>query len=98
MDFGAGVLSRAGWGASECRRNPSLAPSRRPGTGEASAWSGHCDGIPAAAGAPTLDGLLDKIAAMALDLLPDNHPAVDPQSLLLQITAFGPGAGEIPGA
>jgi hypothetical protein len=25
---------------------------------------------------------------MALDLLPDNHPDVDPQSLFLQITAL----------
>jgi hypothetical protein len=55
---------------------------------EASVWSGHCDDIPAAADAPTLDELLEKIAAMALDLLPDNHPAVDPQSLFLQITAL----------
>lgn len=55
---------------------------------EASVWSGHCDDIPAAADAPTLDGLLDKISAMTLDLLPDNHPDVDPASLFLQITAL----------
>jgi hypothetical protein len=55
---------------------------------EASAWSGHCDDIPAAADAPTLDELLAKISAMALDLLPDNHPRVDPASLFLQITAL----------
>jgi hypothetical protein len=55
---------------------------------EASVWSGHCDDIPAAADAPTLDELLAKISAMALDLLPDNHPAVDPSSLFLQITAL----------
>ena len=55
---------------------------------EASVWSGHCDDIPAAADAPTLDGLLDKITSMALDLLPDNHPTVDPQDLFLQITAL----------
>jgi hypothetical protein len=55
---------------------------------DASVWSGHCDDIPAAADAPTLDGLLDKITAMALDLLPDNHPDVDPASLFLQITAM----------
>ncbi len=41
---------------------------------EASVWCGHCDAIPAAADSPTLDGLLAKISAMALDLLPDNHP------------------------
>jgi hypothetical protein len=37
---------------------------------------------------PTLDGLLAKISAMALDLLPDNYPDVDPASLFLQITAL----------
>lgn len=55
---------------------------------EAAVWSGHCDEIPASADAPTLDELLDKISAMALDLLPDNHPDVDPASLFLQITAL----------
>lgn len=55
---------------------------------EASVWSGHCDDIPAAADAPTLDGLLDKISSMALDLLPDNHPEVDPEALFLQITTL----------
>ena len=55
--------------------------------GDASVWSGHCDEIPAAADAPTPDALLAKISAMALDLLPDNHPDVDPSSLFLQITA-----------
>jgi hypothetical protein len=55
---------------------------------EAGAWAGHCDDIPAAADAPTLDELLAKISAMALDLLPDNHPGVDPASVYLQITAL----------
>jgi Domain of unknown function (DUF1902) len=55
---------------------------------EASVWTGHSDDIPAAADAPTLDELLAKISAMALDLLPDNHPGVDPASLYLQITAL----------
>jgi hypothetical protein len=32
--------------------------------------------------------LLAKISAMALDLLPDNHPGVDPTSVYLQITAL----------
>jgi hypothetical protein len=50
--------------------------------------SGHCDEIPAAADAPTLDELLAKISAMALGLLPDNHLEVDPASLYLQITAL----------
>lgn len=54
---------------------------------EAAVWAGHCD-IPAAADAPTLDKLLAKISAMALDLLPDNHPGVDPASVYLQITAL----------
>jgi hypothetical protein len=55
---------------------------------EASVWSGHCDDIPAAADAPTLDELLEKISAMALDLLPDNHPDIAPESVFLQITAL----------
>jgi hypothetical protein len=38
----------------------------------------------AAAAAPTLDELLAKISAMVLDLLPDNHPGVDPRELFLQ--------------
>lgn len=55
---------------------------------EAAVWTGHNDDIPAAADAPTLDELLAKIAAMTLDVLPDNHPDVDPQSVFLQITAL----------
>ena len=55
---------------------------------EASVWTGHCDDIPAAADAPTLDELLEKISAMTLDLLPDNHPDVDPGSVYLQIAAL----------
>jgi hypothetical protein len=55
---------------------------------EASVWSGHCDDIPAAADASTLDELLSKISAMTLDLLPDNHPTVDPASVFIQITAL----------
>ena len=55
---------------------------------EASVWTGHCDAIPAAADAPTLDELLTKISAMALDLLPDNHPGTDPASVFIQITAL----------
>jgi hypothetical protein len=55
---------------------------------EASVWTGHCDDIPAAADAPTLDELFAKISAMALDLLPDNHPEIEPANLFLQITAL----------
>ena len=59
-----------------------------PGIREASVWTGHCDDIPTAADAPTLDELLEKISALALDLLPDNHPDIAPESLFLQITAL----------
>lgn len=55
---------------------------------EAQVWTGHCEAIPAAADAPTLDELLAKISAMALDLLPDNHPGVAPEQALVQITAL----------
>ncbi len=55
---------------------------------DASVWTGHCDEVPAAADAPTLDELLAKISAMTLDVLPDNHPDVDPVSVFLQITAL----------
>lgn len=55
---------------------------------EASVWTGHCDELPAAADASTLDELLAKISAMALDLLEENHPEVDPGSVYLQITAL----------
>jgi hypothetical protein len=55
---------------------------------EASVWTGHCDDIPAAADAATLDELLARISAMALDLLPDNHPDIDPGSVFVQITAL----------
>jgi hypothetical protein len=48
---------------------------------EASVWSGHSDDIPAAADAPTLDELLAELSAMTLDLLPDNHPEIDPASV-----------------
>jgi Domain of unknown function (DUF1902) len=55
---------------------------------DAAVWSGHCDDIPAAADAATLDELLAKISAMARDLLPDNHPHVDPTNVYLQLTAL----------
>ena len=55
---------------------------------EASVWTAHCDDIPAAADAPTLDELLAKMSAMTLDLLPDNHPGIDPSSVFMQITAL----------
>ena len=55
---------------------------------DAGVWTGHCDEIPAAADAPTLDELLARMSAMALDLLADNHPDIDPASVYLQITAL----------
>ena len=55
---------------------------------EAGVWSGHCDDIPAAADAPTLDELLDKIAKMAVDLAPDNHPDIAPESIFIQLMAM----------
>ncbi len=55
---------------------------------EASVWTGHCDEIPAAADAATLDELLAKINAMTLDLLPDNFPELRPEDVYLQITAL----------
>ena len=55
---------------------------------EANVWSGHCDEIPAAADAPTLDQLLDKISQMALDVAPDNHPGVAPESIFIQVLAL----------
>ncbi len=55
---------------------------------EAGVWSGHCDDIPAAADAPTLDELLDKISHMAVDLAPDNHPGVAPESIFIQVMAL----------
>ena len=54
---------------------------------EVSLWVGHCDDIPAVADAPTLDEVLARISAMALDLLPDNHPGVDPRLLVLQMAS-----------
>jgi hypothetical protein len=51
---------------------------------DASVWSGHCDDIPAAADAPSLDELLAKISAMAIDVLPDNHSGINPASVYLQ--------------
>ena len=51
-------------------------------------WSGHCDDIPAAADAPTLDELLAKISRMALDLAPDNHPGLSPEQIFIQVVAL----------
>jgi len=63
-------------------------PRRTPPTIDLKATEVSSETQPAAADAPTLDELLEKISAMALDLLPDNHPDVAPESLFLQITAL----------
>ena len=55
---------------------------------DASAWSGYCDEIPAAADAPTLDELLEKVSLMALDLAQDNYPKVDPEAIFIQVVAL----------
>jgi len=55
---------------------------------EAKIWSGHCDDIPAAADAATLDELLTNVSRMALDLAPDNHPGLAPESIFIQIVAL----------
>ena len=53
---------------------------------DAGVWAGHCDDIPVAADAPTLNELLAKISAITLDLLPDNFPDIAPESVFFQIT------------
>jgi Domain of unknown function (DUF1902) len=55
---------------------------------EAKVWSGHCDDIPVAADAPTLDELLEKVSRMALDVAPDNLPDVEPESIFIQVMAL----------
>ncbi len=55
---------------------------------EASVWSGHCDELPAAADAATLDELFEKISRMALDIAPDNHPDIAPELMFIQIMAL----------
>jgi hypothetical protein len=51
-------------------------------------WSGHCDDIPAAADAPTLDELFEKISRIAVDVAPDNHPDLAPESIFIQVMAI----------
>jgi hypothetical protein len=52
---------------------------------EAEVWSGHSDEVPIVVEASTLDELLRRAADQALDLLPDNHPGVDPAAVHLQL-------------
>lgn len=56
---------------------------------EAGVWAGHCDELPAAASASSLDALLAEISAMASDILPDNHPHLDPRVVSLQLHQAG---------
>jgi hypothetical protein len=55
---------------------------------EAAVWTGSCDAIPAAADAASLDELMTKMSAMTRDLLPDNHPELDPSTVFLQLSAL----------
>jgi Domain of unknown function (DUF1902) len=52
---------------------------------DAGVWSGRCDEALVAAEGSTLDELLRHAAAQVLDLLPDNHPGVDPAAVHLQL-------------
>ena len=52
---------------------------------DASVWVGHNDDVPVAASAASLDELLAKISGITLELLPDNHPGIDPSSVFLQL-------------
>ena len=54
---------------------------------DARLWFGRCDDVPVVAEAATLDDLLVKATEQTLDLLPDNHPGVDPRSVLVQLGA-----------
>ena len=51
-------------------------------------WSGHCDDIPAAAEAPTLDELLEKVSQMALDMTTEITPTWSRRSIFIQVTAL----------
>jgi Domain of unknown function (DUF1902) len=65
---------------------------------EAAVWSGHSDEVPVVVEAPTLDELFRKAAAQALDLLPDNHPGVDPAAVHLQLIVLREAAAISPAA
>ena len=54
----------------------------------ASVWSGHCDDMAAADDAPTLDELLDKISALALDSAPPNPPSLNPDDIFIEIAGW----------
>ncbi len=52
---------------------------------EAEVWWGVCDDAPLAVDSPTLDDLMVKATAMVLDVLPDNHPGIDPRAIVIQM-------------
>ncbi len=52
---------------------------------EAKVWCGVCDDAPLAVDSPTLDELMVRATAMMLDVLPDNHPGIDPHSVVMQM-------------
>ena len=55
---------------------------------EAEAWTGHCETSQPLLTRRHATSCWQKISATALDLLPDNHPGVDPESVYLQLTAL----------
>ena len=52
---------------------------------EAKLWYGHCDEVPVVAEAASLDALLERATEQTIDLLPDNHPGVEPGSVVIQL-------------
>jgi len=52
---------------------------------EAKLWCGHCDEVPVVAEAASLDALLERATEQTIDLLPDNHPGVEPGSVVIQL-------------
>jgi hypothetical protein len=52
---------------------------------DARLWVGRCDDVPVIAEAATLDDLLARATEQTLDLLPDNHPDVDPARVMVQL-------------
>jgi hypothetical protein len=52
---------------------------------EVNFWCGVCDDAPLAVDSPTLDELMVKAPALALDVQPDNRPGIDPRSVVMQM-------------
>jgi len=55
---------------------------------ESKVWKGTAEAIPASAEAATLDEVLTKISAIALEVLPANYPDVHPGSVYLQLNVL----------